>query len=51
MKAFVGHVLCGIFLTVLSRLAMGFCFRASGRIAVSIVTSTYFLDGACPVED
>jgi hypothetical protein len=48
MKAFVRHVQCDIFLTVLSRVAMGFCFRASGRIAVSIVTSTYFFGNECP---
>jgi len=42
MKPFVGHVQRGIFLTVLSHLVMGFCFRAPRRIAVSIVTSTYF---------
>ena len=41
MKAFVRHVQCDIFLTVLSRVAMGFCLRASGRIAVSSVMATY----------
>jgi hypothetical protein len=31
MMSFVGHVLCGIFLTVLSRLAMGFWGFREGK--------------------